>query len=225
MSTASTMSGTMPTGMMPLSSMPTGISAMPSMPGFLARSWHIRSTGAFAGSCICVIFLVMILESLRRAGRIYEAFILRRARLRHLHLSGLSSTIPARQGVKARFQSIITSTKTNAGNPSNDDLITPVMGNSSRVKASDESNGTHSGTISGVNEIPPQTGLANFHPYRPSPIEQIVRALLHTMQFAVAYIVMLLAMYYNGYIIICIFIGAFLGSLIFSWEPVTLAKE
>ena len=28
-----------------------------------------------------------------------------------------------------------------------------------------------------------------------------------------------LAMYYNGYIIICIFIGAYLGSFIFHWEP------
>lgn len=25
-------------------------------------------------------------------------------------------------------------------------------------------------------------------------------------------------MYYNGYIIICIFIGAFLGSFVFQWE-------
>lgn len=27
-----------------------------------------------------------------------------------------------------------------------------------------------------------------------------------------------LAMYYNGYIIICIFIGAYIGSFIFQWE-------
>ncbi|KAL5341257.1 Ctr copper transporter [Aspergillus crustosus] len=53
---------------------------------------------------------------------------------------------------------------------------------------------------------------------RPTLIEQFVRAFLHMLQFAVAYIVMLLAMYFNGYIIICIFIGAFLGSFIFSWE-------
>lgn len=53
---------------------------------------------------------------------------------------------------------------------------------------------------------------------RPSLIEQAIRALLHMLQFAVAYFVMLLAMYFNGYIIICIFIGAFLGSFIFSWE-------
>ena len=45
-----------------------------------------------------------------------------------------------------------------------------------------------------------------------------MRALLHMLQFAVAYFIMLLAMYFNGYIIICIFIGAFLGALIFSWE-------
>ncbi|KAL2803159.1 Ctr copper transporter family-domain-containing protein [Aspergillus granulosus] len=53
---------------------------------------------------------------------------------------------------------------------------------------------------------------------RPNIVEQFIRAFLHMLQFAVAYFVMLLAMYFNGYIIICIFIGAFLGSFIFSWE-------
>ena len=47
---------------------------------------------------------------------------------------------------------------------------------------------------------------------------QTIRAFIYTCQFAVAYIVMLLAMYYNGYIIICIFIGAFLGHFTFGWD-------
>ncbi|KAF2152724.1 Ctr-domain-containing protein [Myriangium duriaei CBS 260.36] len=47
---------------------------------------------------------------------------------------------------------------------------------------------------------------------------QFLRALVHMLQFGVAYFVMLLAMYYNGYLIICILIGAFLGSFIFSWD-------
>ncbi|KEF52685.1 uncharacterized protein A1O9_11102 [Exophiala aquamarina CBS 119918] len=47
---------------------------------------------------------------------------------------------------------------------------------------------------------------------------QILRALLHTLHFGVAYFVLLIAMYYNGYIIICILIGAFLGSFISSWD-------
>lgn len=55
-------------------------------------------------------------------------------------------------------------------------------------------------------------------PFRPNVGQQAIRALLHMMQFAVAYFVMLLAMYYNGYIIICIFIGSYLGSFIFHWE-------
>ncbi|KAI1658071.1 hypothetical protein F4813DRAFT_357254 [Daldinia decipiens] len=38
------------------------------------------------------------------------------------------------------------------------------------------------------------------------------------VQFAVAYFVMLLAMYYNGYIIISIFVGAYIGAFIFHWE-------
>ena len=52
----------------------------------------------------------------------------------------------------------------------------------------------------------------------PTPLQQAVRALLHMAQFAVAYIVMLLAMYFNGYIIICIFIGAFVGCFVFGWQ-------
>lgn len=55
--------------------------------------------------------------------------------------------------------------------------------------------------------------------FRPSIVQQAVRALLHMLQFAVAYFVMLLAMYYNGYMIICIFIGSYLGYCKFlCWE-------
>lgn len=58
-------------------------------------------------------------------------------------------------------------------------------------------------------------------PFRPNFFQQAIRALLHMVQFAVAYFVMLLAMYYNGYIIICIFIGAYLGAFVFQWETFT----
>jgi len=58
--------------------------------------------------------------------------------------------------------------------------------------------------------------------FRPSLLQQGIRALFHMIQFAVAYFIMLLAMYYNGYIIISIIIGAFLGAFIFSWEPIIL---
>ncbi|KAL6701228.1 Ctr copper transporter family domain-containing protein [Trichoderma pleuroticola] len=62
-------------------------------------------------------------------------------------------------------------------------------------------------------------------PFRPNVLQQAIRALLHMVQFAVAYFVMLLAMYYNGYFIICIFIGAYLGAFVFHWETMTVGSE
>ena len=52
----------------------------------------------------------------------------------------------------------------------------------------------------------------------PTALQQAIRASLYTLQLAVAYTIMLLAMYYNGYILMSILIGAFIGSFMFSWE-------
>ncbi|KAI4859009.1 Ctr-domain-containing protein [Hypoxylon rubiginosum] len=65
---------------------------------------------------------------------------------------------------------------------------------------------------------PVHRGQGRIGGTRPSLVEQALRALLHMIQFAVAYFIMLLAMYYNGYIIICIFLGAYIGAFIFHWE-------
>lgn len=64
--------------------------------------------------------------------------------------------------------------------------------------------------------------LQSQQTFTPAVFQQLVRAFLHMAQFAVAYIVMLLAMYYNGYFIVCIFIGAFVGAFIFSWHSMAL---
>ncbi|KAH7364564.1 Ctr copper transporter [Rhexocercosporidium sp. MPI-PUGE-AT-0058] len=69
----------------------------------------------------------------------------------------------------------------------------------------------------------PQANRAAMAPFRPNILQQMIRATLHMTSFTVAYFVMLLAMYYNGYIIICIIIGAWLGSFVFSWESVDVA--
>ncbi|KAF3342634.1 Putative fumarate reductase [Verticillium dahliae VDG2] len=55
--------------------------------------------------------------------------------------------------------------------------------------------------------------------FRASPVEQLIRAVLHTTFFGLAYIIMLLAMYYNGYIIISILLGAGLGKFLCDWLP------
>ncbi|KAH6983136.1 Ctr copper transporter family-domain-containing protein [Ilyonectria sp. MPI-CAGE-AT-0026] len=61
--------------------------------------------------------------------------------------------------------------------------------------------------------------------FRASPLQQLVRAIIHAMTFGGAYIIMLLAMYFNGYIIICIFIGSGLGKFLCDWLVVRIDIE
>ncbi|KAI1094024.1 Ctr-domain-containing protein [Rostrohypoxylon terebratum] len=136
---------------------------------FISASWHIKSKGMFAGSCIGVILLAMTLEGLRRSVKEYDRFLIRK---------NANGPVPVTQA---------DTTKT------------------------EPTNATTSGASTSVTP-------ATVASYRPKVWEQGIRALLHTAQFVVAYFLMLLAMYYNGYLIICIFIGAFIGAYIFQYE-------
>ncbi|CAI7662166.1 unnamed protein product [Penicillium discolor] len=201
---------------------------------FLAESWHVKSRGMFAGSCIGVICLVLSLELLRRLGREYDSFIVRRARLRRLYMSD-SPTAQSISNVPLRSDENTTKPPGNCcGNAdadTEDDIITPVSGTpqndaskkQASVSAAAAAAPGNSMRDVGIQRIERQEAV--LAPYRPSIVEHTVRSLLHMTQFAVAYIIMLLAMYFNGYIIICIFVGAFLGAFIFSWEPVNLNQE
>jgi copper transporter 1 len=59
-------------------------------------------------------------------------------------------------------------------------------------------------------------------PFRPKMKQQAARATFYMLQFAVVYFVLLLAMYYNGFILLSICIGAWFGSFVFDWESVSL---
>ncbi|KAJ5289921.1 Histone deacetylase RPD3 [Penicillium atrosanguineum] len=200
---------------------------------FLAKSWHVRSHGAFAGSCIGVICLVLVLELLRRLGREYDALILRRARLNRMYMPGSSATSDQVKVNKRSYRSI--STDDDASKTSSSDAICKTHLQNDRITAAPVSSLSldrdSASTPISDRPLAEDPGITESYrpcvmePYRPSAVEQVVRAFMHMLQFAVAYFIMLLAMYFNGYIIICIFIGAFLGSLIFSWEPVSLNKE
>ncbi|KAF4979855.1 hypothetical protein FZEAL_4021 [Fusarium zealandicum] len=61
--------------------------------------------------------------------------------------------------------------------------------------------------------------------FRASPLQQLVRAVIHAITFAGAYIIMLLAMYFNGYIIICIFVGSGLGKFFCDWLVVKIELD
>lgn len=53
--------------------------------------------------------------------------------------------------------------------------------------------------------------------FRASPLQQVTRSILHAVSLGVAYIVMLLVMSYNGYVIVCVLIGGGLGKFFCDW--------
>lgn len=66
-------------------------------------------------------------------------------------------------------------------------------------------------------DAPPTYPAQTYLTFRPSPVQQFIRAVIHMVTFGVAYIIMLLAMYFNGYIIISIFLGAGIGKFLCDW--------
>ncbi|RYP67332.1 hypothetical protein DL771_007276 [Monosporascus sp. 5C6A] len=139
---------------------------------FLSEKWRIGSHGAFAGLCIAVILMVVLLEALRRASKLYD----RRLISQHKRIIAMAAV------------------RGDTHHPSE-----TINGSRSLI---DKSHHTFDTNV----------------PFRPNAWQQVVRALLHMLQFALAYWIMLMAMYYNGFIIICIFIGAFIGAFVFQWE-------
>ncbi|OJZ83367.1 hypothetical protein ASPFODRAFT_221345 [Aspergillus luchuensis CBS 106.47] len=180
---------------------------------FISSSWHITSPSMFAGSCIGVILLVICLELLRRVASEYDAFIINRARLKADTDTGNDQpniAVPNDRSTDRPAKRPIPWTQ--SGSLS---ALPPVPELVEEEEKEDNEPRPNA---------PETTSHPSIHPenqskfiFRPSKIEQLIRATLHVLQFAVAYFVMLLGMYYNGYIILCIFVGAFVGFLLFSW--------
>ncbi|KAI1080786.1 Ctr-domain-containing protein [Whalleya microplaca] len=53
--------------------------------------------------------------------------------------------------------------------------------------------------------------------FRATPLQQLIRSIIHAVSFGLAYIIMLIAMSFNGYIIISIIIGAGIGKFLCDW--------
>lgn len=160
----------------------------------------------FAGSCVGVVCLVVVLELLRRTARAYDAHIV------HQALSSRCRLAPLRQQQREQRR----------GQP--DQGSDPASLDDHRA-AKLQTATACSGDGSDVDDHGRAGAGAPARQVRPSAPQQLLRATLHMLQFAVAYFIMLLAMYFNGYIIICIFIGSFLGALVFAWEPLSLGAS
>jgi copper transporter 1 len=177
------------------------------MTGFISTHWHITSHGMFAGSCIGVICLVIMLEFLRRLSKDYDRYI-----VRQFQRQTASEASYARAHKATAVSACCGSNNSeNNNNNKNGPLLSPSEGHGNI-----DDNATRRACY------PSSSATGVTLRFRPTFIQQSIRALLHMVTFAVAYFIMLLAMYYNGYFIICIFVGAYLGAFIFTWESVSV---
>lgn len=61
--------------------------------------------------------------------------------------------------------------------------------------------------------------------FRPSIWQQGVRTLFYMLQIVVAFWIMNFADYRNGYVLICVAVGVFIGAFIFRWERIGGSRQ
>lgn len=156
---------------------------------FLARSWHVKSSGGFAGSCVGVFFLVLASQWLHRFCREYDSAIIRK---------NLNSFLQESDHTSSLYQS--------------KEILAPSKPRYPLLYA-----------------VSHQWLFSNFNSQLriiPSLFEHLVRTILFTLEWGTSYIIMLLFMYYNGYIIISCILGALFGRFIFTFnEPLCCKGE
>lgn len=180
---------------------------------FLSASWHVASNGAFAASCLGALLLVMAMEALGRLGKEFDAWVLRGFQAQAAAVSHHNSAVSPFPSSFA--QTVVTT-------------ALPVKNDSSGGGDGDASGegrdllvirgGAAAAAAAATEESKARRRMtATVMVFRASPLQQLIRSLLHAVSLGLAYIVMLLVMSYNGYIIICVIIGAGLGKFFCDW--------
>lgn len=173
---------------------------------FLHQSWQITTRGAFAATCIGIMLMVVMLEFLRRLAKEYDEWIVRDFRRRSALISEQQRCLRQQQGQRQASPSTC-GTADAAAKTAGLLATTPVV-----------TTGKRRGGYMGSSKTTMTT--TTTLKFRASPLQQLIRALIHAVMFGLGYLIMLLAMYYNGYVLISIWIGALLGKFLCDWLTV-----
>ncbi|KAL1873504.1 copper transporter complex subunit Ctr4 [Diaporthe australafricana] len=198
---------------------------------FITPQWQIGSSGAMVGTCFGVIFLVMALEALRRSTKQFDRHLIQKhreaAEARYHQVSPTAPTDASHQTLPAPVTAPAECCNTGS-RKSSTTAVGPEwkgFGGGDAAVSVREKHGPAAqaargaaGAGAGGMSVVTSGDHGCFAPFRPNVWQQMIRALLHAAQFTVAYIIMMLAMNYNGYILISIIVGAYFGAFVFSWE-------
>lgn len=156
---------------------------------FVSPGWHVTTPAGFAMSCLGAWGLVIVLEFLRRLSQEYDIWLGKKRMLAQPRELQHIAAAAAAGGNKNEI--------------SNGNLPTlrraPALSGWGKAPGHDGSNSN------------------NTRRFKLTMAEQAIRASLYTMQAGLAYFVMLLAMSFNGFVLLCMFAGAFTGYFAFHW--------
>ncbi|KAK6343075.1 hypothetical protein TWF718_008450 [Orbilia javanica] len=193
---------------------------------FLSKSWHITSAGMFASSCIGIVFLVVLVEALRRCAREWDRHIVRDWKKRAaMAAEGVDVSIVDKSGVEdTPTATTTTPTAAAAG------CCSTAQSSSSSSEKGDLVTKPSAQTLTTTKK----SVLSRFCPFttskavntpRPTIVQHLLKSLIYAVLLGVGYILMLLAMYYNGYIFFCLVIGAWLGNFLFGMDTCVLDES
>lgn len=175
---------------------------------FIASSWHVTSNGGFVGTCIGTVFLGMAVELVRRLEREYDRFLVAQHRRRLQKQQAQDQQWEEQDKVLAEKSQ------------QQQEYYYTTSPTESTLRSS-----TGAGRVLTRRHFAPAAGAAHHgsrrvldspYGFTPSMGQQAVRSLFYVLQYGGAYFLMLLVMAYNGYVIICVLAGGFLGHWAFA---------
>lgn len=194
---------------------------------FLAEGWHVKTKGQFAGTCIGVFCWVVFLIWLRKARSALDSHIVQN-KVRRLAKGG---------NLNVAQNSLQADEQPQSGAISDDKdhglVASSASGGHNSPNRSNTFLGRCGDTIMGRSPVDnvgeagalpfsSNQGTASRSSVRPNLLEQIVRALMFGFEYSIVWLLGLILMSYNGYVIISAFLGAFIGFLLFDWNALPL---
>ncbi|KAF5685201.1 copper transport ctr4 [Fusarium denticulatum] len=181
---------------------------------FISEGWYISSPALFALTCLGALGVAMLFEFVCRVSREWERHRFARdvgnPREFYPHIPGIelaplqpaaAQPVPA-QPVPAQ----------------------PADAQSARSAQSAQSAGAQPADAQPAQPVAARPASANNRvpPFFPSRVEHaLIKSLLHVLQVAIAYGLILMAVSFNGYVILCIGTGHYLGCFLFGRDPLT----
>ncbi|VEU21284.1 DEKNAAC102573 [Brettanomyces naardenensis] len=188
---------------------------------FLANTWHVRSKGMFAGSCLGIFFWVLAYLWFHRIVIEYDRAIVeyKLAKYNQQHAGACCCCNPnemssdsVEKGVSSSGESVNNNNDNSNFSPSD----TPVQQFFKPVVEVLQHKW--------LAQHPTDDGEGGVQIY-PSAVEHFTKSLLYMMEWACSFLIMLIWMYYNGYVIITCILGYFFGQLLFNYAPLTVVSN